>query len=79
MPRLDNAALCQRLLDLLAESTGGTTVRAMANRLGVDLWISPREFCTDNAAMAAIAWDLLEAGRTSPLDVDVLPGLVRKR
>jgi N6-L-threonylcarbamoyladenine synthase len=45
----------------------------------VDLWISPREFCTDNAAMAAIAWDLLEAGRTSDLDVDVTPGLVRKR
>ncbi|HVJ67473.1 MAG TPA: tRNA (adenosine(37)-N6)-threonylcarbamoyltransferase complex transferase subunit TsaD [Caulifigura sp.] len=51
----------------------------MAARRKVDLWISPREFCTDNAAMAAIAWDLLEAGRVSPLDVDVLPGLVRKR
>ncbi len=51
----------------------------MAARRKIDLWISPREFCTDNAAMAAIAWDLLEAGRTSPLDVDVLPGLVRKR
>ncbi len=51
----------------------------MAERRKIDLWISPREFCTDNAAMAAIAWDLLDAGRTSPLDVDVLPGLVRKR
>ncbi len=52
---------------------------AMTHRRKVDLWISPREFCTDNAAMAAIAWDLLEAGRTVPLDVDVNPGLVRKR
>ena len=54
-------------------------LEAMAARRKIDLWISPREFCTDNAAMAAIAWDLLEAGRTSPLDVDVLPGLVRNR
>jgi len=54
-------------------------LQEMATRRKIDLWISPREFCTDNAAMAAIAWDLLEGGRTSPLDVDVLPGLVRKR
>jgi N6-L-threonylcarbamoyladenine synthase len=53
-------------------------LQEMCTRRKVDLWISPREFCTDNAAMAAMAWDLLEAGRTSPLDVDVLPGLVRK-
>ena len=43
-----------------------------------ELYIPPLALCTDNAAMAAMAWDLLEAGRTSPLDVDVLPGLVRK-
>jgi N6-L-threonylcarbamoyladenine synthase len=54
-------------------------LQAMCTRRKVDLWISPREFCTDNAAMAAIAWDLLDAGQISPLDVDVLPGLVRKR
>jgi N6-L-threonylcarbamoyladenine synthase len=54
-------------------------LQEMCTRRKIELWISPREFCTDNAAMAAMAWDLLEAGRTSPLDVDVLPGLVRKR
>ncbi|OAI52613.1 tRNA threonylcarbamoyl adenosine modification protein TsaD [Planctomyces sp. SCGC AG-212-M04] len=53
-------------------------LQEMCARRKIDLWVSPREFCTDNAAMAAMAWDLLEAGRTSPLDVDVLPGLVRK-
>ena len=37
----------------------------------------PLEYCTDNAAMAAIAWDLLKSGRTAGLDADVLPGLVR--
>jgi N6-L-threonylcarbamoyladenine synthase len=51
----------------------------LRERLGIDVWISPREYCTDNAAMAAIAWDLLDAGRVSALDVDVTPGLVRKR
>lgn len=38
---------------------------------------APPEFCTDNAAMGAIGWELLEQGITSPLDVDVTPGLVR--
>jgi N6-L-threonylcarbamoyladenine synthase len=51
----------------------------LRDRRQIDVWISPREYCTDNAAMAAIAWDLLDAGRVSPLDVDVTPGLVRKR
>jgi N6-L-threonylcarbamoyladenine synthase len=39
--------------------------------------IAPPEWCTDNAAMAAIAWEHLEAGRTADLDLDVTPGLVR--
>ena len=44
---------------------------------GVKLFIAPMELCTDNAAMAAIAWEHLEAGKVSDLNVDVLPGLVR--
>jgi N6-L-threonylcarbamoyladenine synthase len=51
----------------------------MASRAGLDLFISPREYCTDNAAMAAVAWELLAADRTVDLDLDVTPGLVRKR
>jgi N6-L-threonylcarbamoyladenine synthase len=35
------------------------------------------ELCTDNAAMAAIAWEHLAAGRIASLNADVLPGLVR--
>ncbi|HID22494.1 MAG TPA: tRNA (adenosine(37)-N6)-threonylcarbamoyltransferase complex transferase subunit TsaD, partial [Planctomycetaceae bacterium] len=35
--------------------------------------------CTDNAAMAAMAWELLDRGQTAPLDLDVRPGLVRQR
>ena len=49
----------------------------MCRRQQVELLIAPPELCTDNAAMAAIAWEYLEQGKTANLDVDVLPGLVR--
>lgn len=49
----------------------------MAREEGVELLVSPREYCTDNAAMAAVGWELLEAGRTAELDLDVTPGLIR--
>ncbi len=51
----------------------------MAREKGIDLIIAPREYCTDNAAMGAIAWELLERGQTAPLDLDVIPGLVRQQ
>jgi N6-L-threonylcarbamoyladenine synthase len=49
----------------------------MCRRERIELFIAPPELCTDNAAMAAVAWELLAAGRTASLDADVLPGLVR--
>ena len=49
----------------------------MCRRHSVELLIAEPELCTDNAAMAAIAWEYLEQGRTASLDADVLPGLVR--
>lgn len=49
----------------------------MAKRERIELLIAPMELCTDNAAMAAIAWDLLKAGRVADLNAEVLPGLVR--
>lgn len=49
----------------------------MCRKERFELFIAPPELCTDNAAMAAIAWELLAAGRTAGLDADVLPGLVR--
>ncbi|MEZ6144943.1 MAG: tRNA (adenosine(37)-N6)-threonylcarbamoyltransferase complex transferase subunit TsaD [Planctomycetaceae bacterium] len=54
-------------------------LQTMAEQTGVELLIAPPEFCTDNAAMAGLGWELLERGLTSPLDLDVNPGLVRKR
>lgn len=44
---------------------------------GVEVVIAPLSLCTDNAAMGAIAWELLRAGKISELDADVTPGLVR--
>jgi N6-L-threonylcarbamoyladenine synthase len=41
------------------------------------LFIAPRELCTDNAVMGAIAWERLRAGLVEPLDLDVVPGLQR--
>ena len=49
----------------------------MAKQEQIEVLIAPMELCTDNAAMAAIAWDLLASGRIADLNADVLPGLVR--
>ena len=51
----------------------------LASDLGIQLIIAPREYCTDNAAMSAIAWELLDRGQTADLDLDVVPGVVRKK
>lgn len=59
-----NARLRERLTDMAAKEN-------------VELYVAPMSLCTDNAAMAAIAWELLAAGRTAELDADVTPGLVR--
>jgi N6-L-threonylcarbamoyladenine synthase len=50
---------------------------AMAQEIGVALFIPPLALCTDNAAMAGIALPKLAAGHVAELDLDVTPGLVR--
>lgn len=59
-----NARLRQQLQELQQSSN-------------IEVHIAAGPLCTDNAAMGAIAWELLEAGRFAPLDCDVTPGLVR--
>lgn len=49
----------------------------LTERLRIELVIAPREYCTDNAAMGAIGWELWDRQIFAPLDVDVTPGLVR--
>jgi N6-L-threonylcarbamoyladenine synthase len=49
-----------------------------ANAAGVRLHIAPLQLCTDNAVMGAIAVERLRAGLVEDLDLDVIPGLVRR-
>lgn len=64
---------------------GGVAVnRPLRNRLtetcdaiGAELILAPPNLCTDNAAMAGLAWEHIAAGRYAGLDCDVTPGLVR--
>jgi N6-L-threonylcarbamoyladenine synthase len=44
----------------------------------VRLVIPPLRLCTDNAVMGAIALERLKAGFVDRLDIDILPGLVRR-
>lgn len=52
-------------------------ITGLAEREGVELFIPPLSLCTDNAAMAGIAFPRLAAGLVADLDIDVAPGLVR--
>lgn len=45
----------------------------------IDVIVPPLSLCTDNAAMSAIGWELLAAGRLADLNLDVTAGLIRKR
>jgi N6-L-threonylcarbamoyladenine synthase len=44
----------------------------------IELTIAPIHLCTDNAVMGAIAIERLKAGMVESLEMDALPGLVRK-
>jgi N6-L-threonylcarbamoyladenine synthase len=63
--------------------TSNTLLRTSLERLGrergVAVVIPPRELCTDNAAMGAIAWERLERGEPDGLDLDIQPGTDRRR
>jgi N6-L-threonylcarbamoyladenine synthase len=52
-------------------------ITRMAEELKIELFIPPISLCTDNAAMAGIAYEKLAAGQVAELDVDVQAGLVR--
>ena len=52
-------------------------IEAMAAARGVELFLPPPSLCTDNAAMAGVAFAKLAAGQVASLDIDVTPGLVR--
>jgi N6-L-threonylcarbamoyladenine synthase len=56
----------RRLREALAE---------MCSRRGVELFIPPLEYCTDNAAMAALAVELYRRGSFASDDLDAVPYL----
>lgn len=43
----------------------------------IQLHVAPMDLCTDNAAMAGMAWEMVKAGSFASLDADVTPGLIR--
>jgi N6-L-threonylcarbamoyladenine synthase len=54
-----------------------TALSEAAEADGFRLHLAPRELCTDNAVMGAIAWERYRAGLVESLDLDIVPGLVR--
>jgi N6-L-threonylcarbamoyladenine synthase len=48
----------------------------MCRKCGVELLIPPMEFCTDNAAMAALAVEKWQAGEFAPPDLDAEPNFL---
>ncbi|MCG6154290.1 tRNA (adenosine(37)-N6)-threonylcarbamoyltransferase complex transferase subunit TsaD [Rubinisphaera margarita] len=52
-------------------------LQKMAGKRRIKLVVAPMEYCTDNAAMGAIAWEKYERGLFAPLNIDPTPGLVR--
>jgi N6-L-threonylcarbamoyladenine synthase len=48
-----------------------------SQRRQIELHIAPMKLCTDNAVMGAIAVERWKAGLVEPLDLDILPGVVR--
>jgi N6-L-threonylcarbamoyladenine synthase len=80
------AALAQRGRRVLCVGGGvaaNTRLREKLAQLsrdrGVEVVIPPLALCTDNAAMSAVAWEMLAQGRVANMELDVSAGLVRKR
>lgn len=60
-----------------ANSALRNALEALAREQGITLVIPPLKWCTDNAAMAAVAVEKLRARRFDNLDLDAVPGQVR--
>jgi N6-L-threonylcarbamoyladenine synthase len=78
------AQLALRQSGLIVLAVGGgvsanKSLRQALNEMcraeGVELIVPPMEFCTDNAAMAALAVEKWKRGEFAPLDLDAEPNL----
>ncbi len=84
-------AKCRHALIMTGEKAlcvgGGVAANALlreqleqaARRDGTRLFIAPLGLCTDNAIMGALAIERYQRGLFETLDLDVVPGLMRKR
>ncbi len=54
-------------------------LKSVAAELPIELVLAEPALCTDNAAMAAMAWELIDRQLFAPLDIDVTPGLLRPK
>ncbi len=85
---VDKAFAALRRVDLRTLCVGGGVaansrlrerLEEEARHRDVELHVAPLRLCTDNAVMGAIAVERLKAGLTENLDLDVYPGVLRKR
>lgn len=53
-------------------------LQAACDSVGATLQIAPIKYCTDNAVMGAIAVERFKAGKFDSLELDIVPGLVRR-
>ncbi len=60
-----------------ANSRLRSRMESLADERNVELHMPPLRWCTDNAAMGAIAVERLRAGLVEPLDLEIQPGLIR--
>jgi N6-L-threonylcarbamoyladenine synthase len=72
-------------LELLCVGGGVAANRLFRSQLqsevgsrGAKMLIAPLELCTDNAVMGAIAFERLKANDFDSLELDIVPGLVRR-
>lgn len=84
LPKVE-LALDRTGCSVLAVGGGVTANRALREALealgrarGVEVLVPPRDLCTDNAAMGAIAWERLDRGEEDGLTLDVSPGTDRR-
>lgn len=78
---------CEQALDRTGEKRlaigGGVSANSrlrseltkMCQKRGIELCIPPMEYCTDNAAMAALAVEMYKRGQFAPDDLDAIPYL----
>jgi N6-L-threonylcarbamoyladenine synthase len=59
-----------------ANSRLRSAMAAMCQKRGIELFIPPMQYCTDNAAMAALAVEMYKLGQFAPDDLDAVPYMI---